>query len=73
MVPFNAFLYLEADKQEVLPATRGRALHKQQPKVSRGIFGMLPAVVTTLQDLQSFPVSHFTSILSMQGHEGLWP
>jgi len=48
-------------------------LHKQQPKVSGRIFGMLLAVVTTSQDLQSFHVSHFMSILSGQGHEGLWP
>ena len=52
MVPFNTFLSLEADKQEILSAERRGTLHKQQPKVSGGIFGMLPAVVTTLQDLR---------------------
>lgn len=73
MTPFYTFPCLEADKQEILPTTCRRALHKQQPKVSRRIFGMLLTVVTTLPDLWPFHVSHFMSILSMQGHEGLWP
>lgn len=52
MIPFDTFLSLEANKQEILSAARRGTLHKQQPKVSGGICGMLRAVVTTLQDLR---------------------